>query len=528
LDKTTLIIGNGTCAQRIAENLLFQGINVILASKDPRFEYSVSSGAEDQHPGSLEILTATEVLDCHGFVGQFEVLFQRSEEKIHRSTTIIIIAVDYELKSNFPLYGLKPSDYVLPLSHIKDSAFRQLHFHDQDARGKKIIFLTGLVEESNPVVQKNIMLTALELQSNFNVQTYIFTRNLKVAGNGLEALSRELKKAGAVITKFTNTFPRIQQHKNGRVELEYLDEVTLENFRLNPDLTVVEETIYPSHYLHRLSNVFDLDTDQIGFLQTANTRRIPVHTNRIGILAAGPSKAAQGNADNIIDADAAALTAMKMIAGSFPETPHSADIDSGLCVRCLSCLRLCPHHAISFDTTLWVSHEACQGCGLCASECPAVAIGQHNLRNDLITKIRLNRSKQSDPAVPSIVAFCCSRSAARAADLARCLGYKLPAGLLIVEVPCASSISMEYILTAFASRAEGVLAISCHEGNCYSEKGTAFARNRVNQMILFLKHTRASQGRIQLHTLAANMGKEFSDITNRWERQLTDMGPMHT
>jgi coenzyme F420-reducing hydrogenase delta subunit len=87
---------------------------------------------------------------------------------------------------------------------------------------------------------------------------------------------------------------------------------------------------------------------------------------------------------------------------------------------------------------------------------------------------------------------------------------------------------MEYILTAFASRAEGVLVISCHEGNCYSEKGTAFARNSVNQMMGFLKHTRASQGRIEMHTLAANMGKEFSDITNQSEKQLTDMGPMHT
>ncbi len=527
MDKTTLIIGNGTCAQRIAENLLFQGINVILASKDPRFEFSVPSGAENQHPGSIEVLTTTKVLDCHGFVGQFEVLFQRSEEKIHRSTAIIIIAVDYELKSNFALYGLKPCDYVRPLSQIKDSAFRQQHFNNQYARGFKVVFLTGLVEESNPAVQKNIMLTALKLQSDFYVQTYIFTRNLKVSGNGLEALSRELKKAGAVINKFTNTLPQIQQHKNGRVELEYLDEVTLENFRLNPDLTVVDETICPSHYLHRLSNVFDLDTDQIGFLQTANTRRIPVHTNRIGILAAGPSKAAQGNADNIIDADAAALTAMEILAGSFPKTPHSAEIDSGLCVRCLTCLRLCPHHAISFDTKLWVSHEACQGCGLCAAECPAVAIGQHNLRNDLITNIRLNRSKQSDPAAPSIVAFCCSRSAARAADLARCLGYELPPGLLIVEVPCASGISMEYILAAFASRAEGVLIISCHEGNCYSEKGTVFARNRVNQIMLFLKHTRASPGRIEMHSLAANMGKEFSDIANRWEKQLADMGPMH-
>jgi coenzyme F420-reducing hydrogenase delta subunit/NAD-dependent dihydropyrimidine dehydrogenase PreA subunit len=527
LKKTTLIIGNGTCSQRIANRLLFQGANVILASEDTKIEFAEPPGAADQLPGCLEVLTATEVLACHGYVGQFEVWLRRSGTKIHRSTATIIIAADYQRKPNFALYDLKPGDYVCPLSLFSNSASGQHRLNNQVISAKKIIFLSGLVEESNPVIHSNIMLTALELQSEFDVQTYILTRNLKVSGDGLEALSRELKKAGGVITKFTNTRPEIRQAENGSVELEYFDEVTLETFRLNPDLTVVDETICPSPYLQRLSHIFDLDTDPIGFLQTANTRRIPVHTNRMGILAAGPSKAIQGFQENIVDADTAALTALEVLSGSLPKTPPSAEIDSGKCVRCLTCLRLCPHHAISFGAELWISSDACQGCGLCVAECPSVAIDQPQLQNDPISDLRLDPSKQSDAGVLSIVAFCCSRSAARAADLARCMDSALPAGLHIVEVPCAGRISMEYIHDAFAGRAEGVLIVSCHDGNCHSEIGTVFARHRTSRIVRFLEHTDASQGRIEIHTLAANMSREFSDIIHRFEKQLSAMGPLY-
>jgi coenzyme F420-reducing hydrogenase delta subunit len=87
---------------------------------------------------------------------------------------------------------------------------------------------------------------------------------------------------------------------------------------------------------------------------------------------------------------------------------------------------------------------------------------------------------------------------------------------------------MEYILTAFAAKVEGVLVMACHEGNCHSEKGTGLARNRTKQIVRFLENTSASPKRLKIHTMAANMGKDFSDTTNRWQKQIAAMGPLHT
>ncbi len=105
-------------------------------------------------------------------------------------------------------------------------------------QGKRIAFITGLAEESNPVITEEVMRCALKLQQEFNRQTYIFTGNLKVAGNGLEALYRQTKKAGTVFMKFTETIPDIHVNKDGNLTIVYVDEVIRETFKLNPDVTV--------------------------------------------------------------------------------------------------------------------------------------------------------------------------------------------------------------------------------------------------------------------------------------------------
>ncbi|MGD2270158.1 MAG: hydrogenase iron-sulfur subunit [Desulfobacterales bacterium] len=526
LDKRVLIIGNGSCARRISQNLINRGIDVVVASRTPDIDPALSSGAQPQHSGFLEVLTGHEVMACQGFIGHFDLVFKSAGQQVNRSTSLVIIAEDYERKPNFDQYGLNPSAQIWSLSQIKESKNQPPLFKDKRSKGTKILFISGLTKESDPVIHEDVMRTALRLQSN-NAQSYIFTGNLKVSGNGLEVLSRDLKRAGAVISKFTDQPPQMRQNIQGGLEIEYLDEVTQQRFRFLPDITVVDDTIYPSNYLHHLSDVFDLDTDPVGFLQPDNVHRIPAYTNRKGILVAGPSKAALSVDDQMVDADSTALSAIALLYGAFRPTPYPAEIDNGKCTRCLTCLRLCPHHAIFWDAKLNVNPEACEGCGLCASECPAIAIRQQKLQATMIHQVCWRRSKQNDPASPAIVAFCCSRSAAQSAGLARCMGHRLPPGLSVLEVPCACSISIEYLLASFDHRVEGVLVMVCHDGNCYSGKGSYFARNRVNRIAAFLEHTRLSGKRIEIHSLASNMGREFSLIADRFAKRLIAMGPAY-
>lgn len=52
-----------------------------------------------------------------------------------------------------------------------------------------------------------------------------------------------------------------------------------------------------------------------------------------------------------------------------------ARIDSERCSKCLTCLRVCPYGAPSFDGgEMSISPGSCQGCGLCLALCPSLAI----------------------------------------------------------------------------------------------------------------------------------------------------------
>ena len=325
LNNKTLIFGNGPCAHHIAEDLLSTGTDVVIATTDKTFNFSTS-----EHPGSIEILTDIRLVSCRGTVGNFRIFAAQNNKYITKTVAGIIIAEEDQRKPNFSTYGLKKSSCVITLSQAKELLLDSSHGQSIFSKSKKVVFLTGLVKESHPVIAEEIMHSALRLQSDFNLQTYILTNNLKVAANGLEALYRKTKKAGAVYIKFSDTRPEIRSESDENVQVEFVDEITLKKFRLTPDLTVVDETIVPSDYVADLAKILGIDTDSGGFVQADNVHRIPIFTNRKGIMTAGPSRSIQTFSDQITDAVNASLASADLMAGLQIVPEDRATIDNGV------------------------------------------------------------------------------------------------------------------------------------------------------------------------------------------------------
>jgi coenzyme F420-reducing hydrogenase delta subunit/NAD-dependent dihydropyrimidine dehydrogenase PreA subunit len=208
-------------------------------------------------------------------------------------------------------------------------------------------------------------------------------------------------------------------------------------------------------------------------------------------------------------------------------TGSKAEIHAGACVRCLTCFRLCPYGAITLNTRPVVIADACERCGICAAECPAEAIHIDDLNIRTIAQT-LEPPLSADTGtsfVPFLVAFCCSRSAARARELAASSGHSLPRNLSIVEVPCAGAISLEFLLSAFRHRADGVLVFTCHEGNCHSERGNILAGQRTAHLKTLLAQIGIDPARLVIKTLAANMAAEFAETANSFEKRIASAGP---
>lgn len=475
----------------------------------------------------MEILTAARVLSCKGAFGDFQVKIEKSGAELSRSVSSVVIAQGDRRQSNASFYGLQDCARTMTLSELKNALDDHSEEEDNLSTAKTVVFINGLRNESPTVVAAEAMKLAMRLTAERGVRTYILTKNLKVAADPLEALYRESRKAGTVYAKFEDTFPQFQPMGDTAIRVSFKDEITGKYFRLTADLVVVDETVVASPSAGDLAAIFKLESDGSGFLQADNVHRLSVLTNRKGILALNGSRCIQFAGEQLKDAANAALVLRDLPVTRDAPPQDRAVIDTGACVRCLTCVRLCSYGAINLDIRPVVAPEACERCGICAAECPCQAIGIANLgRADIVSRIaEADIPSGSDSFVPFIVAFACTRSAAPAGQLAACMGAASPAGLKIVDVPCAGSISLDHMLAAYENGADGVLILTCHKDNCHSDQGCVLAANRVERLKEMCTSIGIAPDRFALQPLASNMGKEFGEIVAGFEEKITELGP---
>jgi quinone-modifying oxidoreductase, subunit QmoB len=523
LKERTLILGNGPVASGIAKALLSANIPVMLATPDT----AASADMDDPSP-LLEVRTETRISHCTGSAGNFQVVLSQSHGNAPQTFANIVIAEDGIQSHLFSLYGLSACPTVLSISEIQKSLSSLTALENALLPGQTAAFIVGLAGDTYPHVLEAAMESCLKLQKERGLKTMILTRNLKVGAPGLEALYRKTRDAGVVYFKFSEVLPTFQQDAGGKVQIDFVDDITRLPFTLQADMTVVDEAVAPSPYLKDLSRIFCLDTDAAGYIQSDNVHRLSVFTNRKGILAAGASRGILSPASCRAEVQETAITLLALIKGMLTTPGSKAEIDAGACVRCLTCFRLCPYHAITLNTRPVVVTDACERCGICAAECPAEAIRIDDLGIQAFSErlAPVPGRKMHAAFTPFLVAFCCSRSAGRAKELAVISELSLPEGLSIVEVPCSGAISLEHLMAAFQHGADGALVFTCHEGNCHSERGNLLAARRAAHLKHVLKQIGIDPNRLLLKTLAANMAAEFAETAGQFEKQIAEAGPL--
>jgi len=524
VNRNIVIFGNSMTAHQTAVAFQEKGFPVYMITPD---DASVSAGyagkmASDHF--SINCLTHAHLNGLAGYANQFNIDLKTDDGSKILEAGGIVIAEDVVREANHAAYGLAMTPLTPGLSVILHRIGDSPVVPENWAGITTVVFLLNLSAENHPIMARETMMAAKTLRSEMGIKTYVLTGNLKVADDGLEAMYQDCRNAGVVFVKFTETRPRID-HGNGQsVEIDFVDEITGDRFFLRPDLVVVDERILAAPGLKHLARVMRLELDDGGYIQADNVHRLPVYTNRKGVFAVGGSRGVplSESADTDI---ANVCTGIDGVMTGRTVTPGAkALIHSGQCIRCLTCYRVCPYAAIMLGVRPEVISDLCERCGICAAECPREAITISDYANPVIAQqIARHVSASGAMQSPFLVAFCCGRSAIPSKNLALADGHSLPSNLLIIEVPCAGSISIDYLLSAFRHQADGVLVLSCHTGNCHSEHGNRYVRQRVENLLERLAVIGVEPNRLQLTTIAANMPAEFAETVTRFEQQIIQL-----
>ncbi len=473
----------------------------------------------------VRLLSGARLVGCSGTIGDFVLHLESEDRTFEERAGAVVLATETRAVPLFESYGLAGADNAMTLSRLESILASETGDPSNAlslAKSERIAFLSGFAQEGDPLGQRRILNCLLTLDEQ-GYRTYFYTRNLKVADEGLEELTKEDRQLGSTIFKLEE-WPTIDP---GGKWIRHLDPVLEREVQLQPGLIVLEEKLLPSPENRRLAKILNITAPEDGFLQEENIHRLPVYTNKRGVFAVGSARNILSPRQIRSDAANVAL-ALKDELHNLDEDLYGgrASIDEDICCSCLTCYRLCPHGAIHVEDKPVISSFSCQGCGLCASQCPQEAITVVDSRWDEIKQSVSERLRalKEEARSPRIVAYCCRNSAYEAGMAAYAFNRDLPSGLEVVDVPCAGSINHDVVLSSLREGADGLLVLGCHSGACKSTHGNTYAQHKSSRLGSILEEVGLSRERIRFRTLADNMDAEFARYTREMEESLLRLG----
>ncbi len=485
-----LVLGGDETGVRLARRLVEENFKVLLLGEDdgrsPRCDISMIPDA------TLE--------EVQGFAGDFHVVMRTPAGRFKERVGAVVAAQSPPLAPKFAAYGIEADSRTLSLTELelKMRAGESL----EKPRGDwfHAAFLFGLEGESDPTVFSRTLGAIERLQSVSQVQCYVFTRNLKVAAAGLERRYREARENGVLFFKFDGEDPAFERTVDG-LTMVFREPLLGTEMELVPDLLVVDESNFPPSGLEPLWNAFPSSPAAVPYLQPESPRFPSVETPKSGILSVGASRGVFSLEQVDSDIEAAVSCLKKLEASSAPsERLSPAKIDPEKCTICLTCVRLCPHGAISFTRSAYADPLSCTRCGICAAACPMSAITLQPAAGDGDVTQRIEAQLQHGTG-KSLAVFLCSHSGAQALQYA---GDAIGDSVALVEVPCAGTVDVAHILTAFQNGARGVIVTGCFKGNCASVYGTSLAEEKTRQAGMMLAEVGVNPDLVAFVPLAGN------------------------
>jgi F420-non-reducing hydrogenase iron-sulfur subunit len=129
----------------------------------------------------------------------------------------------------------------------------------------------------------------------------------------------------------------------------------------------------------------------------------------------------------------------------------------------------------------------------------------------------------NQPKLLGILCTWCSYAGADAAGQSR-IAY--PPNLEVVRVLCTGRIAPEFILTALADGADGVLVAGCHPGSCHYINGNCKAAARIETLHAMLDQFGIERQRVRLEWISASEGARYAEVVAEMTDEIRELRPL--
>lgn len=439
---------------------------------------------------NVSVYSNTPVKAVQGEAGCFSVIAATVNGDKVLKASAVVIAAGCDCRPALETVGVKGSCIV-----GIDELLRRVR-----PGGKlpdKIAIVMDAAGEQGRAVSAQVFSIAERIAGRAGVQVKLFCRNARVAAIGMEILYRRARQAGVLVVKGDNA-PAITL--NGTTALlRWKDEIVDRELTGEFDLVAVADlSPRPGAGALRGGIVAGLRPGPDGTAQYDNVRLLPVGTNRPGVFVAGSARGNSELRDALADGLAAAAQAHALLwTGRMPVRDDAAQVDAAKCVLCLTCVRICPHGAVSVDEekkAAGISPVSCRRCGVCAAECPANAIALPGYTDEQLA------AEAGDK--PRVIVFACENSAFPAAEAAGAAGMSYGSSVQLIRIPCAGDVSPRSVLTALEKGAQKVVVMGCHPESCLYLSGSCRASGRMERLQGMLEKAGVDKSRVSFVGMA--------------------------
>lgn len=506
MSRTVLLVGDG-CDRDLLTDLVESGCQVVrvLTEKAADFE---------ERPG-VETVICQDLTSLDGMPGRFSVSLKTPQGPRDIRAGAVVLAGE-------PVRTVMDLGVAAEVTRLSDfEASIAGSPPEFPETGYSIALVVGETASTDSMAR--VLASAEAAAEKTSAAVYVLAAQVKVASYGLERLYGRAREAGVIFLRLPGRGPDMSVD-DGRITFKVHDPVAGATLSLRPDMVVVDEPLEPAADLIFLSESWGLSLAADGYLGPDNVLFLPADTNRRGIYAVGAARGT--DSAETLAAETAGVLAGCTGLFRLDETPGPRVVfDETCCAYCLSCLRICPHGAITFTSRPWHDPVACVACGLCAARCPgkALTVTGYSDRQTLARMGNLlSRPKSQGEFIPRVVMFGCRRSAQKAMAAAWPDG---PVDLAFIPLPCGGKLEDNLILKAFLQGADGVMVAVCHDDNCRTQIGGQEAARRIGQVFGLMSELGANPERLRYFTLAPNQAVDFSRTVSEFTEVLKGLGP---